>query len=132
MKKQILLIDDDMDELLFLCDGFTRAGIDHSCTWAKDVEHAIAILQHFQPEVIFIDMNMPKINGMSGIGMIRERFPAHTFPIILYSTSIPPSVCDDAIAKGANACLVKPDCPKKLAHAISDLLSSMLSTPSTE
>lgn len=125
MKKQILLIDDDKDEMSLLCDALYQHGIVHSCTWASGVAHALKMLEFLKPHMILIDYNMPMADGLEGIASIRKMQRLADVPVILYSTTID-RVLDKASEAGATACIKKPTSEedfKLMANTIGKLLN---------
>lgn len=120
MKQHILLIDDDKDEVLLFSEAMNAAGIAHKCTWAQGVVHALSILNNIKPDIIFIDLNMPIVDGMEGIRRIRDMQSLRATPVILYSNSIDQK--DKAMRLGATDCLKKPDTLNELALLLADTL----------
>jgi CheY-like chemotaxis protein len=88
----ILYVEDDQDD----CDLFIAAieqldlGPDVNCIIASDGEEALAKLIDFpqNPDVIFLDINMPKMDGRELITEIRRQPKLQTIPIVIFSTSI--------------------------------------------
>ncbi|SJZ45360.1 response regulator [Sediminibacterium ginsengisoli] len=107
MKKHVLLIDDDKDEMIILSAALQDTGLSYKCTWAQGVDHALKMLAYMKPDLIFIDLNMPLRNGIDGISSIRQNGHLHEVPIILYSNNIDDSV-DLAMHAGADLCVKKP------------------------
>src|SRR5215216_2802271 len=105
MQKHILLIDDDRDELDILNDALETAGISSVCAWAPGAEQAFRILQDMVPDVIFLDLNMPKINGLACLKEIRKIKRLINIPVILYSTCINEETRKKASDSGASWCI---------------------------
>jgi len=120
MKRHILLIDDDKDEMLILSEAMQGAGIGCKCTWAQSVDHALSILTYIRPDIVFIDLNMPVTDGLEGIRRIRQLNSLVDMPIVLYSNSIE-NVAGEAITLGANYCIQK----QTGIHALSDQLNEL-------
>lgn len=106
MKRHILLIDDDKDEMLILSEAMQGAGIGCKCTWAQSVDHALNILTYIRPDIVFIDLNMPVTDGLEGIRCIRQLHNLADMPIVLYSNFIG-NAAGEAISLGANYCIQK-------------------------
>src|SRR5258708_2480999 len=73
--KHCLIIDDDTDdqEIFILC--VNKIGAHITCSSANNGVEAINLLQSnpdYTPEYIFIDMNMPKMNGMECLKRLKE------------------------------------------------------------
>lgn len=88
----ILYVEDDQDD----CDLFVagieqiRLGNDVNCIIASDGEEALAKLIDFpqNPDIIFLDINMPKMDGRELLTEIRKHDKLKTIPIVIFSTSI--------------------------------------------
>jgi len=88
----ILYVEDDLDD----CDLFVEAiqvvsrGSDINCVIASDGEEALAKLIDFpqNPDLIFLDINMPRMDGREFITEIKQREKLNQIPVVIYSTSI--------------------------------------------
>lgn len=88
----ILYVEDDLDD----CDLFIAAvnqlniGEPVNCIMANDGEEGLAKLIDFpqNPDFIFLDINMPKMDGRELLAEIRKHPKLATIPIIVFSTSI--------------------------------------------
>lgn len=107
--KQILLIDDDVDEFYILQESITEAGFSFECTFAENVQEGIMVARNRQPDFIFLDINMPRIDGYTGLLLIRKLRSLSHIPVILYSTAMNRDIENRAMAMGAFACIRKAD-----------------------
>ena len=84
-----LLIDDDGDDRMFFEMAVDDLEFPVQCHFAHDGIQGIAMLNNtdFQPDFIFIDMNMPKMNGLECLQEIRKMERLNHVPVYLYSTS---------------------------------------------
>lgn len=85
----ILLIDDDADDQEFFADAMK---IVSETAIFNGVESAIAALEKLEsneiiPEVIFLDWNMPKMNGQEFLEVIKQKDGLREIPVIILSTS---------------------------------------------
>ncbi len=96
MRPHLLLVDDDRDELHILMGALKDAGIDCKCTWATSPDQALDMLRYLHADFIFMDYNMPKINGVECIAKIREMERCNHIPVVLYSSEL-----DDILIKRA-------------------------------
>jgi CheY-like chemotaxis protein len=118
MCKHFFLIDDDEDELDIFMEALSKLKVQCKCTYAQAAEQALDMLNYLKPDVIFIDINMPRINGLECTRLIRAK-PAHQDTnIVMYSSGIGDTNFQEALASGANTCLRKPT-------SIGDLVSAM-------
>lgn len=110
MIRRFLLVDDDPDDT----DLFEEAlkNIDNNIEFyrAQDCGQVIAQLRNdkIRPEIIFLDINMPDMNGWDCLAAIKNDQKLKDIPVVMYSTS---SVVIDgrkAISKGALGYLEKP------------------------
>ena len=124
MKKHVLLIDDDKDEMIILSEALQDTDLSYKCTWAQGVDHALKMLAYMKPDLIFIDLNMPLRDGIDGISSIRQKEHLHEVPIILYSNSIDNSV-DLAMATGADLCVKKPTSMNEISAMLVSVFSHL-------
>ena len=81
--KNVLVVDNDAIMLKFLSRILEKAGI-HVVT-ASDGVTAIDILDSYTPDLFFIDLVMPNIDGRSLCRIIRSQDAFKTTPIIIIS-----------------------------------------------
>lgn len=122
MKKQILLIDDDFDEAIFLNTALNGAGLEYHCAWANGVAKAVQMLNQLDPEIILVDLNMPLVDGIAGIQAIRAMERMANVPVVLFSTFISERIRKKAMQSGATFCVQKP----ATLHELERLLKNFL------
>jgi CheY-like chemotaxis protein len=122
MNKYILLIDDDEDELVIFTDALKRVGDFYKCTYAADAEQAMDILKEIQPGFIFVDYNLPRINGLEFISVARNSIRPGVTRVFLYSTKIDDEMIKMARLLGAAGCIEKPLTVAGLARELKILL----------
>lgn len=88
-KLRILLIEDDTIEVMKLKRAITKLTMDHELIEAKNGEEALEILKDHSmlPDVIFLDLNMPKINGLEFLKILKEDSVLRFLPTIILTTS---------------------------------------------
>jgi CheY-like chemotaxis protein len=113
MKQPIvcLLIDDDLDdqEIFLLCAQ--SIGYNIQCRMSNNGAEGIAMLEadaDYLPDFIFLDINMPKMNGMETLQRIKKINRLHPAKVFMYSTSSETRVVEESIRLGANDFIVKP------------------------
>ena len=86
---------------------------------AEDGFDALAKIVAARPDVIFIDVMMPRLNGYETCSIIRSNGEFEDIPVILLSSKS--SFCDKAkgAVVGANSYLTKPFSKDELLEAIS-------------
>lgn len=116
MIKNVLLIDDDEDEISIFNEALQCAGITCNCTWADSEQQALQATP--VPDIIFLDVNMPCINGFECLADIKKSPSLLSIPVILYSTGMTSELCRKGLLLGAAACIAK-------AYTITDLANTL-------
>jgi CheY-like chemotaxis protein len=109
MPKLILLIDDDKEELDIMNQALEIGHIEGLCLWANGVERATHLLREVLPDFIFIDLNMPRMDGLTCLQELKKNNQLIDIPIVMYSTHISEITRRKAVEKGAACCIQKPD-----------------------
>lgn len=102
--KNVLAVDNDAIMLKFLSRILEKAGL-HVVT-AKDGVTAIDILESYTPDLFFIDLVMPNIDGRELCRIIRSKKTFKTSPIVIVS-AIAAEESIDTVELGANVCIAK-------------------------
>ena len=124
MTNEILLIDDDEDELEIFNQALHSIDKTIKCTLARDLGEALEFLKYSSPAYIFIDFNMPKMNGLDCLVEIKALKNVEKSKIILYSNYIDEEMNNKAIELGAFRCIKKPNMTNLLAKRIKEILQS--------
>lgn len=122
MKKHIFIIDDDEDELVFFVEAIKALNVPHKCTWAKSGEQALQQLPYLMPDMIFIDFNMPRMNGLECIKAIKEMPCYRSIPIILHSNKMDSDLRYKGLKLGATACVKKQESLHQLIRFLQSFL----------
>lgn len=115
----ILLIDDDEDEYLILRDAVHM--IEPDVTVAYETEYKEDTIEESHPDLILLDINMPKKDGYECLKEIRNSH-FKDLPVIMYSTSDNQQSIRKAYETGANFYITKPTSFQVFLTAIRDLL----------
>jgi CheY-like chemotaxis protein len=118
----ILLADDDPDDCLIFSHVIKEMPDDIKFTCLSSCHH----LMHFlndptatAPDVIFLDLNMPGINGRDCLTKMKTKTGWENIPIVIYSTASREEIIEECYRLGATSFIVKPDETKKLKAKIS-------------
>lgn len=71
-KKKILIVEDDKDYRWILEQGFASA-VELNVLFAKDGEEGLAMVEKESPELVVLDIMMPKMDGMEVARKIKEK-----------------------------------------------------------
>ena len=85
----ILLIEDDMIEVMKLNRTMASLKLNHKITEANNGEDALKILEKKDelPDIILLDLNMPKINGIEFLNILKNDPILKYIPTIILTTS---------------------------------------------
>lgn len=123
MQKTILLIDDDEEEFYILKLALEHTGIDYFCIWANGCEQAMQLIPELQPDFIFIDINMPRFNGIDCLKKLKQLGTVNNSKFAMYSTHISEADRDNAMQLGANICIRKAENIKLLLKQLNNLFN---------
>jgi CheY-like chemotaxis protein len=116
MHKNFFLIDDDPDELDIFSEALREVDPSCTCIWADSPFTALELLKTQVPDIIFLDINMPRMDGFDCLKEIKKLPQMAAVPVILYSNGINDDACKRAIKMGASGCVRKAsDIPKLTA-----------------
>jgi len=105
--KILLAEDNDVDVWLFR-EAFQALGLPHQLEIAPDGEQALARLRTRPlPDLILLDLNMPKLDGFEVLSAIRADPKLCLIPVIILSSSRDPKDVRRAQQLGANSYLCK-------------------------
>ncbi len=114
-KKRVLVIDDAGLVRLYYRDALERAGFD--VDEALNGLEALEKLMMAPPDLLIVDVNMPQMDGMTFLRILRRQPPPISgTPALVTSTESGAQDVDAARAAGANFYLVKPVAQEVLAH----------------
>ncbi len=84
----ILNVDDDLDDIEIFCDAVRAVDASIICLVARSAEEALKILNSDieLPAYIFLDINMPKVDGNTCLREIKKDARLREIPVVMYST----------------------------------------------
>ncbi len=120
-----LLIDNDRDDQEIFTLALQEVDPNIRCKTADGGLQALELLRSepsYTPSLVFIDMNMPLMNGCQCLAHLRETGRLSGVPIYMYSTSASPGSVEEVKALGATDFLVKPNSFSQLVKLLSAIL----------
>ncbi len=119
----ILNIDDDPEDLDIFYKAVKTVNPLAKCLLARDAKEALNILRDaIIPDYIFLDINMPMMNGKTVLTELRQNKKLEAVPVIMYSTTINPNETEEYSALGADQFLNKHNDFRGLCNALESLL----------
>ena len=122
----ILMADDDPDDRELFMEALRTIDSDCDCITAADGKEALSKLNNGLPQLpdfIFLDLNMPRINGRECLAAIKKSPRLNKIPVIIYSTSAEKKDMDETIQSGAAYFLQKPNRFEELSRALANIIS---------
>ena len=117
----ILIVDDDEDDRELFCDAVNVVDPGINCIVARNGEEALNGLKsrHIpKPDLIFLDLNMPRINGVQCLREIKKDPVLHLIPVVIYTTSKLKEDKDITRKLGAVHFITKPSSLRELCDEI--------------
>jgi CheY-like chemotaxis protein len=121
----ILLADDDADDRFFFKRAFSKASIPADVVTVEDGQQLTELLGEIKepppPDIIFLDINMPRKNGKACLQEIRNDDKFKNTPVVMFSTSSYHKDIDETYEGGANLYISKTDFFGNEAHMLKQL-----------
>jgi len=123
MKKMLIVEDDQIVGNIyrhkFQVEGFQVA-------LATDGEAGLTAVKEIKPDVVILDLMLPKLNGVEILKKMRAEPTTKSIPVIVLSNAYLSSLVQEAWKAGANHCMIKASCtPKQLV----DLVNRTIGAP---
>ncbi|MDQ3108624.1 MAG: response regulator [Bacteroidota bacterium] len=122
----ILLIDDDVDDQeIFLTAVIQVCGGSVKCIALSDASEALGKLaiKDIMPDVIFLDLNMPVMNGQQFLVEIKKNKELKDIPVIIFSTTSHSATIELTKQLGAHDFITKPDNYDELVNILARLIN---------
>ena len=123
--KSIYLADDDADDCLLFEDALREVCETTELVTANDGVELIDLMEKTvppSPDVIFLDLNMPRKNGFECLELIRKTKKWKDIPVVIFSTTGQEDMIKKVHEQGANYFMRKPGSFPKLKQAIKQIL----------
>ncbi|HVP30012.1 MAG TPA: response regulator [Myxococcota bacterium] len=114
LARDIVLVEDDGNDLAVALRAFRRGQLDGkvqvlrdgaaALEYLRDVTHGAGVVR---PKVVFLDLKMPKVDGLSVLRELRADERTRRIPVVVVSSSDRDNDVREAYRLGANSYLVK-------------------------
>lgn len=130
-EKLILLVEDNSDDAELTCRALGKSNVLNRVDVVSDGRQALDYLMHLGeykdldsdhcPELVLLDLKLPKIDGLEVLKAIREYEPTKLLPIVMLTSS--DEECDmvESYSLGANSFIRKPVDFQQFTQAINHL-----------
>ncbi|HKF15425.1 MAG TPA: response regulator [Gaiellaceae bacterium] len=118
----VLIVDDDPRIREFVRVNLEMDGF--SVREAGSADEGLAALEAEPPDLILLDVMMPRVDGWEMLQRVRERHGVDSIQVIMFSGQVDANATDQAEAGGAQAFVGKPFNPQDLVTRAKDLLGS--------
>lgn len=121
LKKKCLLIDDDDDDRLIFSSTINKYFPEFDLLSFPSFEKGRVVMNEIGNKdisIVFLDLNMPKTNGLTALKELRSKESSFDFPVVIYSTSNNPDDVNECLKAGATAFITKPSSIDELVQEI--------------
>ena len=124
-KLKVLLIEDDAIEVMKLQRAISRLEMPHEIIEAKNGEEALKILSDANslPDLILLDLNMPRINGLEFLKILKQDEFMRFLPVVILTTSSNRKDMLECYQEGVAGYILKPLKYEDYVHKISVVLN---------
>jgi len=123
MKKMLIIEDDQIVGNIyrrkFQAEGF-------QVELAEDGEAGLVATRKSKPDVVILDLMLPKLNGVEVLKQLRAEPATRDLPVVVLSNAYMSSLVQDARQAGANYCVIKANCtPRQLFDIVNKTIGSV-------
>ena len=118
-RPSVLVCDDEpnLRELIRVSLGPQYAFVE-----AADGEQALALARSLRPQLVILDLMMPRLNGLDVLSKLKADPELAATPVLVVTAQ--PASEDEARAKGADGVIVKPFGPEELVELAAELVGA--------
>lgn len=127
----VLNVDDDQEDREFFCDALREIDPTIVCLVADSGLDALSVLkaQAMLPDYIFLDINMPMMDGKQCLRALKSIPEFQDIPVIMYSTSTDTGEIRECYRLGADDFLIKPHSYEKLVNDLTSIFAFSKRSP---
>jgi len=123
--KLLLYIDDDPEDMEFFREALKTVDPSCICIGARNGAEGLQLLTKITPDMIFLDINMPVMDGKETLKSIQVDSRLNKLPVFMLSTTSNPREREVFRKLGAKACLIKPSSFNALCDTLKDYLQGV-------
>ena len=121
----LFLVDDDIDDQQIFAEALSELDDSINLLTAFSGLEALDTLRESTsrlPDLIFLDLNMPKMNGKQFLKEMKSNSTLANIPVVIYTTSSAKTDKDETLELGAQGFIVKPDSYGAVCQAIRSIV----------
>jgi two-component system alkaline phosphatase synthesis response regulator PhoP len=107
MAKKILVVDDSKTALMMEREILEKRK-NYQCVTAADGQEAVEKAQQERPDLVLMDVVMPRMNGFEACKAMRQQDSTRETPIVLVTTRSEESYMEAGFQSGCNDYITKP------------------------
>jgi DNA-binding NarL/FixJ family response regulator len=117
---RILILEDNVLMQQSLADLLVSEG--HEIVAAQDnARNIIKLYEHGRPDILIMDIDMPDVNGLVGLKMLKSKYP--DAKVLMFTVFEDNDKVLNAICLGANGYILKSSSEQKISEAIQDVVN---------
>jgi two-component system chemotaxis response regulator CheY len=120
-KYKIMLLDDSSQIRLMLRHILRNENYNIICE-ASNGENALLLLKEKKPDIILLDIMMPKMDGVEFLKILQEHYSDFNLKIIVITATATREIVENAIKSGAKGFILKPFTPGKVLETLDIIL----------
>ena|SRR5436190_11390395 len=122
----VLCIDDDDDDTELFREAIGTVDSSCVCLTVSKAMDGLRILKNAIPDIIFLDINMPMVDGRETLRRIRAISELSNIPVYMLSTTMDEDEFGSFRNVGATGCLSKPKTFHELCAMLHDVLGTLV------
>ena len=116
----VLIVDDDERLREYVRVNLEMEG--YTVHEAGSSEDGMKVLDELRPDLVLLDVMMPKVDGWEMLQLMHERHGVGSIPVVMFSGKVDEAVADQAAERGAQGFIGKPFDPQELIAQTKQLL----------
>ena len=116
----VLIVDDDERLREYVRVNLEMEG--YTVHEAGSTDEGMKVLDELRPDLVLLDVMMPKVDGWEMLQLMHERHGVGSFPVVMFSGKVDDAAADEAAERGAQGFIGKPFDPQELIAQTKQLL----------
>ena len=126
--KRILLVDDDVDDQVYFLDAINEINPAMECKLANNGLEALQSIKIPPPfDIIFLDLNMPIMNGFECLSSLKKQEQYKNIPVVIFTTSKNFHDIERTKELGASLFFTKPTSFNTLCNKLKQIFETSIS-----